>query len=78
VSGFTIEAVFGAIGVAGRTAIESTDAEAVSTSAKRGSDVEVAGPETKDAVTDIESIAAPERYESVTTAEVAVEVSAVV
>jgi len=56
----------------------STEADAVSTSDKRGSAVEVAGPDTREAVTDIESSTAPPRNESVTVAEVAVAVSPVV
>jgi hypothetical protein len=66
-----IPAVNGAVTV-------SRDAEDVSTRRKNGSAVEVVGPETNDAVTDIESYAAPARNASVAVAEVAVAVSAVV
>jgi hypothetical protein len=58
--------------------IVSRDAEAVSTKRKKGSAVEVSGPETNDAVTDIESFVAPARNAIVVVAEVAVAVSAVV
>jgi len=57
--------------------IVSRDAEAVSTRRKKGSAVEVPGPETNDAVTDIESLVAPARNAIVAVAEVAVAVSAV-